>query len=131
MKKPLLAILAAGSWITASEFVRNEVFLKHVWVDHFSRLGLTFATLPPNAILWTVWSFLLAVGISRMLTQCTFIETVGAVWMLGFVLMWICLYNLKVLPLGLLPYAVPFSLLEVTVATWIVLKIQGEPRSMD
>jgi hypothetical protein len=34
-------------------------------------------------------------------------------------MMWVTLYNLQVLPLALLWFAVPLSLLEVTIAAWI------------
>ena len=38
-------------------------------------------------------------------------------------MMWFVLYNLQVLPTGLLVFAVPLSLLEVLVAAWIVRKV--------
>ena len=43
-------------------------------------------------------------------------------WFVGFVLMWVVLWNLDVLPPGLLFFAVPLSLLESFVASFIVFK---------
>ena len=126
MKKPLLAIVAAGVWITASEFIRNEILFKHYWVDHFAGLGLKFATLPVNGLLWTLWSLLLAGLIAKLLTKFTFLETIAYAWLAGFPLMWISLFNLQVLPHGLLLIAVPLSLLEVFIAAVIVNKLQGD-----
>ncbi len=127
MRKNRLAILAAGGWITASEFVRNELFFKHYWVDHFAGLGLKFATLPVNGFLWTLWSFGLAAVIAKLLTRFSCGQTIGYAWLGAFPLMWICLYNLRVLPHGLLLSAVPLSLLEVSIATFLVRKLQGRP----
>ena len=74
MRKNRLAILAAGGWITASEFVRNELFFKHYWVDHFAGLGLKFATLPVNGFLWTLWSFGLAAVIAKLLLSALIVS---------------------------------------------------------
>jgi hypothetical protein len=131
MKKSLLALCVAGLWITASEFIRNELVFKSYWTGHYANLGLKFATLPVNGILWTVWSFVFAAIIAKLLSKFTFLESVAYAWVAGFVLMWICLYNLQVLPSGLLYFAVPLSLLEVTVAAWIIRRIQGEPGAVE
>lgn len=127
MKKSLTAIVTAAAWITISELVRNELLLKSYWVEHYARLGLKFATLPINGILWTVWSLGLAVLIAKLCQTYSFWETVAYVWLAAFVMMWICLFNLQVLPLGLLLAAVPLSLFEVVIAAAIVRKIQGKP----
>ncbi len=131
MKKSLLAIVVAGLWITASEFIRNELVFKSYWTGHYANLGLKFATVPVNGILWTVWSFVFAAVIAKLLTKFTFLETVGYAWLAGFVLMWISLYNLQVLPRGLLYFALPLSLLEVAVAAYLVHRIQGAPGAVE
>jgi len=38
-------------------------------------------------------------------------------------MMWLVIGNLQVLPYGILPVAVPLSLLEVFLAVWIVKKL--------
>jgi uncharacterized membrane protein len=77
MKKTILPIVIAGLWITVSEFVRDELLFKSYWVDHFASLGLKFETLPINGLLWTVWCFILASVIYRLLQKFSFWETVG------------------------------------------------------
>jgi hypothetical protein len=44
---------------------------------------------------------------------------------MGFVLMWIVTGNLNVLPFGLLPVAVPWSVVEVILAALIAQRIMG------
>ncbi len=122
MKKAFLSITPAGLWITASEFLRNELLFKSYWVDHFRTLGLTFETRPLNGFLWMVWSFLLAYLLFRLLAHLRLGHAVILAWLAAFVMMWITVYNLGVLPLKLLFAAVPLSLLEAAVAAWIVRK---------
>ena len=42
---------------------------------------------------------------------------------MAFVMMWVVTANLGVLPLGILPYAIPLSLLECALAGWIIIRI--------
>ncbi len=41
-KKKGLPILLAGTWISLSEFARNEFLLKLYWTGHFENLRLIF-----------------------------------------------------------------------------------------
>lgn len=125
MPKQLLAIVTAGLWITVSEFLRNELLFKNYWVEHYSWLGLTFETMAINGILWMVWSFGLAYIIYELLKHFSFGKTVFLIWLVAFVLMWITLFNLQVLPLILLIPAIPLGILEVVVATAIIQKVQA------
>jgi len=123
MKKNALSIILAGIWITASEFLRNELLFKQIWVEHYKSLGLQFETLPINGVIWMLWSFLFAALIAILLKKFTFKETLIIGWISGFILMWLTLFNLQVLPLILLAYAIPLSLLEVFIAEIIIQKI--------
>ena len=44
-------------------------------------------------------------------------------WFVAFVLMWIVTWNLNVLPIAILIYAVPLSLLEAFIGSYICIKI--------
>ena len=124
-KNTILPVLLATVWISVSEFVRNEFILKSFWTSHYENLGLTFPSDPINGAVWGIWSLLFAIAISIMARKFTLLETTFLSWLAGFVLMWVVIGNLDVLPFGLLPYAVPLSLLEAFVATWIIKKFQG------
>ena len=119
MKKVLLPVLLSGLWITISEFLRNELLFKSFWTAHYKNLGLTFQTLPLNGIIWMVWSFILAFLIYWLLQKYTFTQMLIFSWLAAFVLMWLTLFNLQVLPLQLLIVAIPFSLVEILVAGFI------------
>ena len=125
MKKSILAIVFAGIWITASEFIRNELLFKSYWVDLYKSLGLKWETTPVNGILWMVLSFILAYVVFKLLQRFSFLQALLIAWLAAFVIMWITIYNLQVLPVTLLLFAVPLSLLEVAVAELIINKVSG------
>jgi hypothetical protein len=122
MKKTILPIVLAGIWITISEFARNELLFKSFWVDHYKSLNLSFETLPLNGVFWMVWSFILAYVIYELLKHYSFVKTLLLAWLTAFIMMWITIYNLQVLPLRLLFAAVPLSLVEIVIAELIMNK---------
>ena len=123
MKNKILAIILAGIWVTVSEFLRNELLFKSHWVNHFKSLGLKFETLPINGTLWMIWSFTLAYLILRIMKKYSLVQSLILVWLAAFVMMWITIYNLQVLPLKLLLFAIPLTMLEVAVAGMIIKKL--------
>jgi hypothetical protein len=118
------AVLAAAVWIATSEFVRNQFLLQEHWVGHYTALGLTFPAEPVNGAVWGLWSLFLAAAILVIARRFTFRETAALAWLMGFVLMWLVIGNLGVLPVGILPLAIPLSVVEVFVATWIIHKLR-------
>jgi len=48
---------------------------------------------------------------------------VFVLWFAGFILMWLVSWNLNVLPTAILPFAIPLSLLEAFLASFIVKKL--------
>ena len=67
--------------------------------------------------------FSFAIVIFILSKKFTLIQTTLISWFVGFVLMWVVLGNLGVLPYGLLPYAIPLSLIESFLAAWIIKKL--------
>ncbi len=76
-----------------------------------------------NGALWAVWGFVLVGCIVWVRRRISWSRTVALCWTMGFALMWIVIGNLNVLPLALLPIALPWSLVEVAVAAWIAQAI--------
>ena len=126
MKKTVLPVLAATVWISISEFVRNEFLLKSYWTEHYGSLGLTFPSEPINGAGWGLWSLLFAVAIWLLADGFSLIKTTLIAWFMAFVLMWVVTANMGVLPLGILWFAVPLSLLEAYVAAFIIFKLSGK-----
>lgn len=123
LRKTILPILLATVWISASEFFRNEVLLKSYWTEHYSSLGLVFPSEPVNGVVWGLWSLLFALAIYFLAQKFNLWQTTFLAWFMAFVLMWVVIGNMNVLPYGILPVAVPLSLLEAFVAAWIIKKL--------
>ena len=120
MKKTVLPILLATIWISVSEFVRNEFIVKSYWTKHYEKLGLVFPSEPINGAVWGIWSLCFAIAIFFIAKKFSLLQTTFLSWFVGFVLMWIVIWNMNVLPIGLLLFAVPLSLLEAFLATFII-----------
>lgn len=123
IQKQVLSIILAAVWISLSEFVRNELLFKSYWTAHYQSLGLVFPSEPINGAMWGVWSLLFAIAIFVIAKKFTLTQTTLLSWFVAFVLMWVAVGNLGVLPYSLLYYAVPLSLLEAFVAALIIKKL--------
>jgi hypothetical protein len=73
--------------------------------------------------MWGVWSLVFAIVIFIVSKKFSLLQTFLLMWVVGFVMMWIVIGNMGVLPFSLLLFAVPLSLLEVLLAVIIVKKI--------
>lgn len=122
-KNNILSILTAGVWVNASEFFRNEVLVKSYWVDHFQQLNLVFPSAPVNGIVWILWGFVFSGFVLILSRRYNLLYTTLLSWLAGFCLMWLVIWNLQVLPTGILWFAVPLSLLECFVAALICKKL--------
>lgn len=115
--------MLAGIWVNVSEFFRNEVLLKKYWIDHYQSLGMIFPSEPKNGMIWIAWGFLFAMAIYTISRRFNLVPTALISWFTGFVLMWVVTLNLNILPSVMLIYAVPLSLLEAFVGSYICIKI--------
>lgn len=123
VKRVILPIFLTTIWISFSEFFRNELLLKTFWLKHYQGLGIDFPSSPVNGIIWGIWSLLFAIAIFILAKKFTIIQTVFFSWFMGFVMMWVVIGNLNVLPDGsFLLYVIPLSILESFIATWIIKK---------
>ena len=125
--KNILAVISSTIWISISEFLRNQILLKKYWIGHYKSMGLTFPAEPVNGAVWGLWSLLFAITIFFLSGKFSLLWTFLFSWFIGFVLMWVVIGNLGVLPYGILAYAVPLSMVEAFVAAWITRRIAGFP----
>jgi len=123
LKKTGLPIFLATLWISVSEFFRNQVLLVSYWTHHYQNLGMKFPSEPLNGAIWGLWSLLFAIVIFILAKKFSLMATWILSWFVAFVLMWISLGNLNVLPFGILPFAIPLSLLEAFLASFIIKKL--------
>jgi hypothetical protein len=123
LKKTVLPIVLATVWVGFSEFVRNQFLLKSHWTGHYQKLGLKFPSEPVNGAVWGIWSLLFASAVYIISKKFTLAQTAALSWLVGFLLMWLVIGNLGVLPFGMLAAAVPLSALEAFLAAYIVKKL--------
>lgn len=121
--KNILSILAAFAWISANEFVRNQFLFKHLWETHYQSMGLIFPSAPANGAVWGLWSLVFAGVIYALRQRFSFGQTTALAWVIGFVMMWLVIGNMGVLPFAILPYAIPWSFVECLGAVWLIPKI--------
>ena len=125
LRKRVLPVLLAAVWIVLSEFFRNEIFLKSYWTDHYKNLGIPFPSDPVNNAVWILWSVCFAIIVYFLSRKFSLMQTTILSWFIVFILMWIVIGNLGVLPAGLLWFAIPLSLLETFFAAFIIKKYTG------
>jgi hypothetical protein len=85
-------------------------------------LGITFPAEPQNGAVWVAWGFLFALVIYLLSRKFSLLQTTLLSWFVGFVLMWVVIWNLNVLPTAILVYAIPLSLLETFIGSYISIK---------
>lgn len=120
--KKILIFFITGAWISLSEFVRNELLFKSYWIEHYQKIGVDFPSAMINNIFWGIWSSLLS-GVTMFLSKkLKIIESLLTLWTMAFLMMWVVIGNLGVLPAKLLIFAFPLSVLEVLVAVIICKK---------
>lgn len=129
LRKTALPIILATAWIGFSEFLRNELLFKSYWVEYYRAMGLTFPSEMINNAMWGVWSLCLAIAIYVISRKFGLLMTTLLSWWVGFVLMWLVIGNMGVLPFKLLYFAVPWSLLEAFVASWIIIATSGKQKA--
>jgi hypothetical protein len=128
IKNTILPILLATVWISISEFVRNEFLLKPYWIDHYESMGLIFPSEPINGAVWGIWSLCFAISIFIIAQKFSLLQTTLLSWFVGFVFMWLVIGNMNVLPIGILPFAIPLSILETFGAAFIITKITNRSK---
>lgn len=83
-------------------------------------MGLEFPSKPINGAVWGLWAIIFSILIYVITKKFTPMQTFALCWTLGFVLMWLVIGNLGVLPYKILLLAVPMSMIEVAVAILII-----------
>ena len=118
-KKTILPILLAGIWINIFETIRWELFIKFYWIEQFENFGLVFTNELINGMIWMIWGFLFAVVIFVLSKKFSAIQSAFIAWFTVFVMMWIVMWNIGILPVGLLWTNAPMSLVEAYIAALI------------
>ena len=122
-KRSMLALLLTGLWINISETIRWELLVKAYWVDFFDSFGHVLPEQAINLVIWVIWGFSVALVIYVLSRKFSLIHTTLLAWCALFVLLWLVLWNLGILPITILAIVIPWSFVEVFVAAWICKKL--------
>jgi hypothetical protein len=121
-KRIILPILITGVWINISETVRWIFLAEPFWIEKYQNLNLTFPNDPLNMIVWMIWGFFFATSIFILSRKFNLIQTAILSWFAAFVMMWLIVWNIGVLPTGMLWFNIPLSLLEAYIGAYICIK---------
>jgi hypothetical protein len=125
-KRTILPVLLVGIWINISETVKWLLILKSFWVEHYQNINLIFPDGPINGMVWMIWGFFLAITIFIFSKKFNLLQTTFLAWFVVFVMLWVLLWNIDMLPVSLLWYNVPLSLLEVFVGALICKRFSSK-----
>ena len=128
LKKAILPIFVAGIWINLSETLRWLFLVKPYWLEFHQNLGLVLPEEPVNMIVWMIWGFIFATTIFIFSRKFSLWQTALLSWFLLLVMLWVVLWNLGLLPDGLVWIAAPLGLIEAFIAAWICQKMSPPNR---
>ena len=129
LKKTILPILLAGIWINISETLRWMFLVKPYWLEHHQNLGIVLPEEPVNMIIWMIWGFIFAATIFIFSRKFNLWQTTFFSWFLLLPLLWIVLWNLGLLPEGIVLIAGPLGLIEAFIAALICQKMSRVKKS--
>ena len=125
-KKIILPILLTGIWINISETLRWVFFVEPYWIEYYQNLNLSFPTGIINNIIWMIWGFSFATIIFIISRKFNLVQTTFLSWFVTFIMLWLVLWNIEILPVGFLWFVIPLSLFEVFVGALICKKLSVE-----
>ena len=122
LKKAIWKILLVSIWINIFETLRWMLFAKPEIDMHFKAANLVLPNEPINNLLWLIWGIIIAVMIFIVSKKFKVLQTTFIVWITVYVMHWIALWNMAVLPINILWLAVPLTFINVLVGAVICTK---------
>jgi hypothetical protein len=125
-KETILPILLTGIWINLSETIRWVFLIKSYWLENYEKLGLVYSEKPINLMMWMIWGFLLATIIFLLSKKFTVLHTTLLSWFSVFVMMWVVVWNIGVLPIDMLWINIPLSFIEIYIGALICKRLKRD-----
>lgn len=122
IKKTIVPILVTGIWINISETLRWMFLVESFWLEKYQDLNLSFPNETINMIVWMLWGFCHATVIFILSRKYNLFQITFLSWFVAFVMMWLVVWNVGVLPTGMLWFNVPMSLLEAFIGAYICIR---------
>jgi hypothetical protein len=118
-KNAIWHILIVSLWINIAETLRWLLYSKAYFLEHYQSLNLVLPFGPIYLILWLIWGILLSTIIYIISKKYTLLQTTVMIWIMAFLMVWITLFNLNVLPLSMLWLVIPLSFIDILVGVLI------------
>ncbi len=118
-KKAIWHILIISLWINIAETLRWLLYSKAYFLEVYQSLNLVLPFGPIYLILWLIWGILLSTIIYIISKKYTLLQTTVMIWIMAFLMVWITLFNLNVLPLSMLWLVIPLSFIDILVGVLI------------
>lgn len=128
--KTIWQILVISIWINFFETLRWMLFAKPSIDLHFKAANLILPNEPINNIFWLVWGIIIAVMIFIISKKFNVLETTFIVWITVYVMHWIALWNMAVLPINILWLAVPLTFINVLVGALITKYFNNKGKNL-
>lgn len=126
LKKTILPIFLTGIWINISETIKWELLIKFYWIEYYQNVNLVFPSDFVNIIVWMIWGFMCGITIFTFSRKFTILQTTLMSWFVAFVMMWVVVWNIGVLPTKMLLFNIPLSLFEAFIGALICNRISGK-----
>ena len=123
LKKTILPILLTGIWLNISGTIRWIYLIEPYWLEKYNYLNLEFPADPINNIMWMIWGFMFAMVIFILSKRFNLIQTTLLSWFMVYVMMWVIVWNVGVLPTGMLWINIPLSFIDAYVGTFICIRL--------
>ncbi len=122
-KKSILPILLAGIWLNISGTIKWIFLIESYWIEKYNDMGIVLPAGLINNIMWMLWGFMFATTIFILSKKFNLIQTTLLSWFVAYGMMWVIVWNVGVLPIGMLWINVPLSLFEVFVGALICKRL--------
>jgi len=126
LKKTVAPILLAGIWLNVSGTIRWIYLIEPYWLEKYNYLNLVFPSAAINNITWMIWGFMFAMVIFILSRKFNIIQTTLLSWFMVYVMMWVVVWNVGVLPTGMLWVNIPLSFLDAFVGAFICIKLSNK-----
>ncbi len=121
-KRIIIPILITGIWINFSESIRWIFLVEPFWIEKYQELNITFPDENVNMFAWMIWGFFYATTIFIISRKFNLGQTTFLSWFVAFAMMWVIVWNVGVLPTGMLWFNIPLSLIETFIGAFFCIK---------
>jgi len=123
IKKTILPIILIGLWINISITIGWMLILEGYWIEKYQSLNLVFPTGLINNITWMIWGFMLATIIFIISKKFSLWQTTFLAWFVAFIMMWVIVWNVGILPTGMLLFNIPNTLFITFIGALICKRV--------